>query len=156
MDLMRNIELIICEDRNIDPKLLHSKCRRKQYIEAKYIIIYLSDIFSENSLTRYALGKYFQMNHASATHAIQKINDYIKIYPNFRLQIESYKRKVAEMMKRELPVEIELIILAKQKIRECLLMNKPLEDINVRKYNNLISTNVLKSNKSYEIIEEKL
>ncbi|NLH53413.1 MAG: hypothetical protein GX459_11275 [Bacteroidales bacterium] len=156
---MKKIELIVCEDLNLSPELLHTRCRKKQYVEAKHIIIYLADLFSESSLSRYALGRYFQINHASAIHAIHKIDNYVRLYPFFRERIENHKKRISEMLENEIPegmeTEIELIS-AKQKIREFLLMNKTLEDCDVRKYNNLVSLNVQKSNKNYEIVEEKL
>lgn len=162
MDLMRNIEVIVCEDKNISPETLHTKSRNRKITEAKHIIIYLSDYFAKRKLSYRQLAEYFKLNHTTAIYAVKKIDNYQKIYSTYALLLNQYKEKITILNEKNTEIK-KNILEVKNRIHHSLINNTIINLDDVLKYNNLsirqfsfINSNVLKSNENYEIIEEKL
>lgn len=155
MDLMKKIELIVCEDLNLSPELLHTKTRYRKITEVKHIIIYLSNYFAKRKLSYRQLAEYFKLNHATAIYAIKKIDNYQKIYSTYALLLNQYKEKITILNEKNTEIK-KNILEVKNRIHHSLINNTIINLDDVLKYNNFINSNVLKSNENYEIIEEKL
>lgn len=155
MDLMRNIEMIVCEDKNISPEILHTKTRYRKITEVKHIIIYLSNYFAKRKLSYRQLAEYFKLNHATAIYAVKKIDNYQKIYSTYALLLNQYKEKITILNEKNTEIK-KNILEVKNRIHHSLINNTIINLDDVLKYNNFINSNVLKSNENYEIIEEKL
>ncbi len=155
MDLMKKIELIVCEDLNLSPELLHTKTRYRKITEVKHIIIYLSNYFAKRKLSYRQLAEYFKLNHATAIYAVKKIDNYQKIYSTYALLLNQYKEKITILNEKNTEIK-KNILEVKNRIHHSLINNTIINLDDVLKYNNFINSNVLKSNENYEIIEEKL
>jgi len=149
IDLMRNIEMIVCEDKNISPEILHIKTRYRKITEVKHIIIYLSDYFAKRRLSYRQLAEYFNLDHATAIYAIKKIDNYQKIYSTYALLLNQYKEKITILNEKNTEIEKNILEI-KNKIQQSLINNTIINLDDVLKYNNLFNFKCLKIEQGYE------
>lgn len=78
----------------VDEKNIYSRCRKREYTEARQIIMYfLREQHPKPKVT--VIGKAFDRDHSSVCYAINTVNDLIDTDKNFRAKIND----IAELLK---------------------------------------------------------
>jgi len=82
----------VCHDFNVTVEQLKEKNNAGVVVYPRQLIIYL---YNKNNLgTNIEVAQFFRKNHATITHSIVTINDYIDTDPIKRKQIELYQSKI--------------------------------------------------------------
>lgn len=78
----------------VKPENLFSKCRKREYVEARYISMYFMMKQQPKQKLR-LVGAEFDKDHSSVCYAINTVNDLIDTNKAFRAKIED----IAELLK---------------------------------------------------------
>lgn len=73
LPLLVTIEDRVCTYFNINPTLLHKKCRKREIVMPRQIIVYLGRQYTSLSLKK--IGEYFNQDHTTAIHCVETIKD---------------------------------------------------------------------------------
>ena len=113
----------VCEIRNITIEQIYSTDRRREFVEARYIVFYVLKEFCGYSLI--SIGDKFGKTHATVLHGVNFIKDITSIDNDFRTEVSGLIDFVRYNF--QLPVSL----LKKEKIRSkytgvswCKLSNK--------------------------------
>lgn len=83
----KEYELIkrVCEIRNITTEQIYSTNRRREFVEARYIVFYVLKEFCGYSLM--GIGDKFGKTHATVIHGVNFIKDIISVDNDFRSEV---------------------------------------------------------------------
>lgn len=87
------IQKIICEHFNMDTKVLQSKTRKREIVQARQVAMYFSKNLTDNSLASIGAqlgGK----GHATVLHACKTVSNLYDIDKNFKQTIDDIERKL--------------------------------------------------------------
>lgn len=93
--MISKIEAIVCEGEGFEPSHIHNHCRDLELKEARQIIMYFAK--KETKMTLKAIAGYFNQDHATASHAIKTVGNYIDTDSVFREKIRLYQTKINEL-----------------------------------------------------------
>lgn len=82
----------ICEIFSIDRKALFGKRRDADVVEARHIAMLALRIKNRMSVTD--IGRIFNKDHSSVIHACEKINNQVRIYPEYADRINQIINKL--------------------------------------------------------------
>lgn len=90
--MIDKIESIICAGEGFEPREIHNHCREFDIKLTRQMIMYFAK--RETKLTLKVIAGYFNLNHATASHALKVMGNYIDTDPAFRAKIESYELEI--------------------------------------------------------------
>ena len=93
--MIEKIEVLICAGEGFLPSEIHVISREKAIKETRQIIMYFAK--KETKMTLKAIGRFFKQDHATASHAIKTIGNYIDTDSVFREKIRVYQTKINEL-----------------------------------------------------------
>lgn len=87
---IERIEKVICEYFDVDPQLLHVKCRKREVVEAKQYICYF--MYDTYSVTYEAIADYFKAHHTTCIHNAQVVRNEAKNSDTVKENINNIKQ----------------------------------------------------------------
>lgn len=89
---MKIIEDAVSEVFNLPAKRIHSKSRKSELVLCRQITILLGKQLLKSSYKR--LGEFYDTDHATAMHAVQKAQNALETEPEVAEKVEQVKAKV--------------------------------------------------------------
>lgn len=87
--MISNIENIICIGEGVTPHEIHCKSRNGELKETRQIIMYFARKMTSMSWSQ--IAGYFDLDHATAMHAYNTIQNLIDSDRNFRLKMKAHE-----------------------------------------------------------------
>jgi chromosomal replication initiator protein len=84
------VESVVCKYFDVEPQLLHVKCRKRVIVQAKQYICYF--MYDTYSVTYPAIAAYFKMDHTSIMHNAQVIRNEAEHSDTVRHNINNIKQ----------------------------------------------------------------
>lgn len=87
------IQKIVCEYFEVPIDKLKEKTRKRQFVQARQLSMYLAKNYTKNSLK--VIGKYFGgRDHSTVIHSCQSIKDLLDTDPDFKEAVEEIQKKI--------------------------------------------------------------
>lgn len=87
------IQKIVCEYFDVPIEKLKEKTRKRQFVQARQLSMYLAKNYTKNSLK--VIGKYFGgRDHSTVIHSCQSIKDLLDTDPDFKESVEEIQKKI--------------------------------------------------------------
>lgn len=87
------IQKIVCEYFEVPIEKLKEKTRKRQFVQARQLSMYLAKNYTKNSLK--VIGKYFGgRDHSTVIHSCQSIKDLLDTDPDFKEAVEEIQKKI--------------------------------------------------------------
>lgn len=123
---MREIENIVCIGEELVPSDIHTRSRMREIKEARQIIMYFAR--EKTKLSWRQIAGYFNMNHATALNAVQRMKDYIDTDIKFREKINEYNKKITDLVSKQCVINSNIMTLT-QLIREADYLKRKVEEL---------------------------
>lgn len=83
---MRNLEDYVADMYSVKTSDLFTPSRKRKFVEARKICMYMMANFTTATLID--IGEYFNRDHATAIHCINKAEEHYKLEPSFRMKMD--------------------------------------------------------------------
>lgn len=88
-ETLKLIEKTVCNYYFVNRELLHKKCRKREVVLTRYVIIYFFKIMT--TLTLVKIGNYFNFDHTTVLHGIKTLRDLIETDETILKDVEYLK-----------------------------------------------------------------
>jgi hypothetical protein len=138
------IEQIVCIGQGIAPeqrKLLRTKSRKRELVEARQLVMYFLRFFNGEKMTWLAIGEKYGKDHATAMHAFDHIEDLIDTDKKMAEHVKLYKLHIKSVIDFKKNLVTDNVDLIKNIIRQRIDDDMPLSSELVSTYNLLTERN---------------
>ena len=80
-----NLMKIVCDVLNVLPSEFFSKCRRQEYVLARFFFCYFANVYMKEATTK--IGLYINRDHSTVIHGRNMIGDLIHIGAKYEMQL---------------------------------------------------------------------
>lgn len=115
---VKEIANIVCYEFNIALSQLTDKCRKHELITPRHTAIYLVHKKYKGQVSQNFIAKMFNRDRTTLIHAIQNVEGWIDVYPEFAEQIKRIEAQIAHINlvpKKTLTIEEKINLLPKEK-----------------------------------------
>lgn len=82
----------VCDEYKVQLWEMQQHCRRKRYVKPRQIVCFLLRQYTDMSL--YEIGKLFYRDHTTTIHSCAKVDDMMRLYPEYRAEIRKLQSRL--------------------------------------------------------------